>query len=75
MPNPKCEDVSGCGKWEPPTKNNPAYKGKWTPEYIDNPSYKGVWKPKKIPNPSYFEDKTPANFEPIGAVSDFYWYC
>ena len=68
VPNPKCEEVSGCGKWERPTKKNPAYKGKWTPEYIDNPAYKGVWAPKKIANPDYFEDKTPANFEPMGAV-------
>ena len=49
-------------------KKNPAYKGKWSPEYIDNPAYKGVWKPRKIANPGYFEDKTPANFEPMGAV-------
>ena len=69
VPNPKCEEVAGCGKWEPPTKKNPAYKGKWTPEYIDNPAYKGVWAPAKIPNPNYFEDKTPAKFEPMGAVS------
>ena len=69
VPNPKCEEASGCGKWEPPMKKNPDYKGKWSPEYIDNPEYKGVWKPKKIANPDYFEDKTPANFEPMGAVS------
>lgn len=71
VPNPKCEDVSGCGKWEKPTKKNPDYKGKWTPEYIDNPAYKGLWKPRKIPNPDYFEDKNPADFEPMGAVGDF----
>ena len=69
VPNPKCEEVSGCGKWEKPTKKNPDYKGKWTADYIDNPAYKGVWAPKKIANPDYFEDKTPANFEPMGAVS------
>ena len=69
VPNSKCEEVSGCGKWESPTKKNPAYKGKWTPEYIENPAYKGVWAPAKIPNPDYFEDKTPAKFEPMGAVS------
>ena len=69
VPNPKCEEVSGCGKWEPPTKKNPDYKGKWTPDFIDNPAYKGVWKPRKIPNPDFFEDKTPAKFEPMGAVS------
>jgi calnexin len=50
-------------------KKNPAYKGKWTAPFIDNPAYKGVWAPQKIANPDYFEDKTPANFEPIGAVS------
>jgi calnexin len=49
---------------------NPAYKGKWTAPYIDNPEYKGVWAPRKIANPNYFEDKTPANFEPMGAVSE-----
>jgi calnexin len=69
VPNPKCEEVSGCGKWEPAMIKNPAYKGKWSAPYIDNPAYKGVWAPRKIPNPDYFEDKHPANFEPIGAVS------
>ncbi|RMZ83256.1 hypothetical protein DV738_g1234, partial [Chaetothyriales sp. CBS 135597] len=73
VPNPKCEEVSGCGKWEPPTKKNPAYKGKWTAPLIENPEYKGVWKPRKIPNPDYYEDKTPANFEPIGAIGFEIW--
>lgn len=50
-------------------KKNPEYKGKWTAPLIDNPDYKGPWAPRKIANPDYFEDKTPANFEPIGAVS------
>jgi hypothetical protein len=71
VPNPKCEEASGCGPWSPPMKKNDLYKGKWTAPYIDNPAYKGVWAPRKIANPDYFEDKTPANFEPIGAVSDF----
>lgn len=69
VPNPKCDEVSGCGKWERPMIKNPAYKGKWSAPYIDNPAYKGEWKPRKIANPDYFEDKTPANFEPMGAVS------
>ncbi|KAB2106902.1 Calnexin [Alternaria gaisen] len=73
VPNPKCDEVSGCGKWEPPMKKNPAYKGKWTAPFIDNPAYKGVWAPKKIANPDYFEDKTPANFEPIGAIGFEIW--
>ena len=49
-------------------KKNPEYKGKWSAPMIDNPAYKGIWKPRKIANPAYFEDKTPANFEPMGAV-------
>ncbi len=73
VPNPKCEEASGCGKWEPPTKKNPAYKGKWTAPFIDNPAYKGVWKPRVIKNPDYFEDKTPANFEPMGAIGFEIW--
>lgn len=73
VPNPKCDEVSGCGKWEPPMKKNPAYKGKWSAPFIDNPAYKGVWAPRKIKNPDYFEDKTPANFEPIGAIGFEIW--
>ena len=53
-----------------PYKPNPDYKGKWYPPMIDNPAYKGKWAPRKIKNPDYFEDKAPANFEPIGAVSN-----
>ncbi|EXJ65732.1 calnexin [Cladophialophora psammophila CBS 110553] len=73
VPNPKCEEASGCGKWEPPMKKNPLYKGKWTAPFIDNPAYKGVWAPRKIPNPDYFEDKTPSNFEPMGAIGFEIW--
>ncbi|KAK7719931.1 hypothetical protein SLS64_002112 [Diaporthe eres] len=73
VPNPKCADVSGCGPWTKPNKKNPDYKGKWTAPYIDNPAYKGVWAPRKIKNPDFFEDKTPANFEPIGAIGFEIW--
>ncbi|EGR52201.1 calnexin [Trichoderma reesei QM6a] len=73
VPNPKCEDVSGCGPWTKPMVRNPNYKGKWTAPYIDNPAYKGVWAPRKIKNPDYFEDKTPANFEPMGAIGFEIW--
>ena len=73
VPNPKCADVSGCGAWTKPMKKNPDYKGKWTAPYIDNPAYKGVWAPRKIKNPAYFEDKTPANFEPMGAIGFEIW--
>jgi len=70
VPNPKCLDAAGCGPWEKPMITNPAYKGKWTAPFIDNPLFKGIWKAARILNPSYYEDKTPANFEPIGAVSN-----
>ncbi|KAK5465470.1 hypothetical protein LTS15_002033 [Exophiala xenobiotica] len=73
VPNPKCEEASGCGKWEPPMMKNPLYKGKWTAPYIENPDYKGPWAPRKVPNPDYFEDKTPSNFEPMGAIGFEIW--
>lgn len=71
--NPKCGEVSGCGPWTKPMKKNPDYKGKWSAPYIDNPAYKGVWAPRKIKNPDYYEDKTPANFEPMGAIGFEIW--
>ena len=67
--NPKCDDVSGCGPWTKPMKKNADYKGKWVAPRIENPAYKGEWKPRLIANPDYFEDKSPADFEPMGAVS------
>lgn len=73
VPNPKCEEASGCGKWSKPLKPNSAYKGKWAAPLIENPEYKGPWSPRQIPNPAYFEDKTPANFEPIGAIGFELW--
>ncbi|KAK7894680.1 hypothetical protein LTR67_005419 [Exophiala xenobiotica] len=73
VPNPKCEEASGCGKWEPPMMKNPLYKGKWTAPYIENPDYKGPWAPRKVPNPDYFEDKTPSNLEPMGAIGFEIW--
>lgn len=71
--NPKCGEVSGCGPWTKPMKKNPDYKGKWTAPYIDNPAYKGKWAPRKIKNPDFFNDTTPANFEPIGAIGFEIW--
>ncbi|EED24523.1 calnexin [Talaromyces stipitatus ATCC 10500] len=73
VPNPACADVSGCGPWTTPMKKNPAYKGKWSAPLIDNPAYKGPWAPRKIANPDYFEDKTPSNFEPMGAIGFELW--
>lgn len=69
VPNPKCTEVSGCGPWTKPMVKNPEFKGKWSAPMIENPAYKGPWAPRKIANPDYFEDKNPANFEPMGAVS------
>ncbi|PHH58753.1 hypothetical protein CDD81_4669 [Ophiocordyceps australis] len=71
--NPKCADVSGCGSWTKPMKQNPDYKGKWSAPFVDNPDYKGPWAPRKIKNPDFFEDKTPANFEPMGAIGFEIW--
>ncbi|KAI9792524.1 MAG: hypothetical protein M1816_002044 [Peltula sp. TS41687] len=73
VPNPKCLGASGCGEWQRPTKKNPDYKGKWTAPYIDNPAYKGLWKPKTIANPAYYEDKTPSDLEPMGAIGFEIW--
>ncbi|KAJ5171702.1 Calnexin [Penicillium capsulatum] len=73
VPNPKCAEVSGCGEWVRPMTKNPDYKGKWSAPLIDNPDYKGVWAPRKIANPNYFEDKTPANLEPMGAIGFEIW--
>ncbi|PGH27342.1 hypothetical protein AJ80_01054 [Polytolypa hystricis UAMH7299] len=73
VPNPKCSEASGCGPWETPMTKNPDYKGKWSAPFIDNPAYKGPWSPKKISNPNFFEDKKPANFEPMGAIGFEIW--
>ncbi|KAJ3276301.1 hypothetical protein HK104_003694 [Borealophlyctis nickersoniae] len=72
VPNPKCE-ASGCGEWKRPMKKNPKYKGKWSAPLIDNPAYKGEWKPRQIDNPDFFEDKTPADFNKIGAIGFELW--
>merc|ERR1712056_90873 len=41
------------GEWEPPMKDNPAFKGEWTVKRISNPAYKGIWEAKKIANPEF----------------------
>ncbi|KAH3665743.1 hypothetical protein OGAPHI_003931 [Ogataea philodendri] len=72
IPNPFCEE-HGCGPWTAPKIRNPEYKGKWTPELIENPAYIGPWAPRKIANPEYYEDPTPSNLEPIGALGFELW--
>merc|ERR1711998_287562 len=44
------------GEWEPPMKDNPAFKGEWSVKRISNPAYKGFWEAKKIDNPEYEDD-------------------
>jgi len=39
------------GEWEPPMKDNPAFKGEWNVKRISNPDYKGVWEAKKNREP------------------------
>lgn len=70
--NPECA-THGCGPWKAPLVPNPDYKGKWVQPRIPNPDYKGEWAPKLIPNPDYYEDKTPSDLEPIGAVGIELW--
>ena len=53
IPNPKCLDVPGCGKYKIPEIFNIKYKGKWSPPLIKNPNYKGEWIPKQIKNPNF----------------------
>ncbi|KXS11895.1 Calreticulin-domain-containing protein [Gonapodya prolifera JEL478] len=72
IPNPACEN-GNCGEWKRPSIKNPEYKGKWSAPKIPNPAYKGPWAPRKIPNPNFFEDKSPADFEPIGAIGFEIW--
>ncbi|GMF55567.1 unnamed protein product [[Candida] boidinii] len=40
---------------------------------VKNPNYKGDWEPEDIPNPDYYEDKTPSDLEPIGALGFELW--
>ncbi len=70
--NQECKD-HGCGPWEAPKIRNPNFKGKWFPPMIKNPKYKGEWKPRLIPNPEYYDDITPADLEPIGAIGFELW--
>jgi calnexin len=72
IPNPACE-TAGCGPWEAPLIRNPNYKGKWTQPTMENPAYIGEWTPRMIANPDYYEDASPSNLEPIGAVGFELW--
>jgi calnexin len=62
VPNPRCKEAPGCGKYEVPQIPNPAYKGPWWRPRIPNPAYKGPWKQKMIPNPKYVPLPGPPSF-------------
>ncbi|QPG72776.1 hypothetical protein FOA43_000077 [Brettanomyces nanus] len=70
--NPECKD-HGCGVWNIPKVKNPNFKGKWFPPMVKNPAYKGEWEPRTIVNPKFYDDKTPSNLEPIGALGFELW--
>uniref|UniRef100_A0A1I7STR1 Calnexin n=1 Tax=Bursaphelenchus xylophilus TaxID=6326 RepID=A0A1I7STR1_BURXY len=73
LANPKCEGVSGCGKWEKPIIPNPAYKGPWSPPKIANPNFKGKWFPRIIKNPNYFEANPYQQLKTITALGFELW--
>jgi len=61
------------GEWEPPMKDNPAYKGEWKVKRISNPAYKGVWEAKKIANPEYEEDNSLYKYADFGFIGMDLW--
>ena len=73
IPNPRCEEVSGCGVWEKPMVKNPKYKGVYQYRTIPNPAYRGPWMPRFIPNPAFYEEKAPHNLPAIGGVAIEIW--
>ncbi|KAH0795296.1 Calreticulin family protein [Histomonas meleagridis] len=73
IPNPKCENVPGCGPYEPPLIINPKFVGPWEPPRYRNPQYKGKWIPRRIPNPNFYEDLSPHNFANFTGVGFDLW--
>ncbi|CAD5215308.1 unnamed protein product [Bursaphelenchus okinawaensis] len=71
--NPKCQGISGCGKWTRPVIPNPAYKGPWSPPRISNPDFKGKWYPRQIKNPHYFVADPYNQLKPITAIGFELW--
>merc|ERR1711966_217861 len=61
------------GEWEPPMKDNAAYKGDWSVKRISNPEYKGVWEAKKIDNPEYQDDNSVYKFDDFGFIGFDLW--
>merc|ERR1712207_63890 len=61
------------GEWEPPMKDNPAFKGEWTVKRISNPAYKGFWEAKKIDNPEYEDDDAVYKYADFGFIGFDPW--
>merc|ERR1711896_96057 len=61
------------GEWEPPMKDNPAFKGEWSVKRISNPAYKGFWEAKKIDNPEYEDDNAVYKFADFGFIGFDLW--
>merc|ERR1719190_171078 len=61
------------GEWEPPMKDNEAYKGEWHAARISNPAYKGVWEARKIANPEYKDDDELYKYEDFGFIGFDLW--
>merc|ERR1711865_171969 len=61
------------GDWEPPMKDNPAFKGEWNSKRISNPEYKGVWEAKKIANPDFVDDDMMYHYDNFGFVGIDLW--
>merc|ERR1712125_314849 len=61
------------GEWEPPMKDNPAFKGEWIAKRISNPAYKGFWEAKKIDNPEYEDDDAIYKYADFGFIGFDLW--
>merc|ERR1711920_1152072 len=61
------------GEWEPPMKDNPAFKGEWIAKRISNPAYKGFWEAKKIDNPEYEDDNAVYKYADFGFIGFDLW--
>lgn len=73
MPNPRCQEVSGCGPWEKPMISNPLFKGRYPYRTILNPAYRGPWFPRFIPNPAYYEEKYPQRLPAMKGIAIEIW--
>merc|ERR1712187_1026173 len=61
------------GEWEPPMKDNPAFKGEWSVKRMSNPAYKGFWEAKKIDNPEYVDDDAVYKYADFGFIGFDLW--